>query len=69
MGSELSVTHMDLDTSGIQNTKGPFTDIDDFLSVVKNAQAGELLILANGSYNVSSNKDTSFSKRKGAAVA
>jgi hypothetical protein len=45
------------------------TDIDDFLSVVKNAQAGELIILANGSYNVSRNKDTSFSKRKGAAVA
>jgi hypothetical protein len=66
MASELFVTSPILDTSGIQKTRGPFTDIDDFLDAVNDAHAGDEIILANGSYNVSRNKDTKFS-RKGTA--
>jgi poly(beta-D-mannuronate) lyase len=66
MTSELLVTPPHLDTSGILRTRGPFTDIDDFLDAVNDSQAGDEIILANGSYNVSRNKDTKFS-RKGTA--
>jgi poly(beta-D-mannuronate) lyase len=68
MTSELLVTHPHLDTSGIMRKSGPFTDIDDFLDAIKDAQAGEEIILANGSYNVSRNKDTKFSGRRGTAA-
>jgi poly(beta-D-mannuronate) lyase len=68
MTSELLVTQPHLDTSGILRKSGPFTDIDDFLDAIKDAQAGEEIILANGSYNVSRNKDTKFSGRRGTAA-
>lgn len=68
MVTEIPIPNTDLDTSGITNKKGPFTDIDDFLDAVNNAQEGDEIILANGSYDVSSNKDTKFSDRKGTAT-
>jgi hypothetical protein len=67
MEIESNVSHTDLDTSGIQNTKGPFEDIDDFLDAVNDAQEGDLIILANDSYDVDDDKHTSFSNRKGTA--
>jgi hypothetical protein len=54
---------VDQDTSALQKTKRIYTDIDEFLSAVKNAQAGDLIILANGSYPVNSNKNISFSRK------
>jgi hypothetical protein len=68
MASEILVTLSHLDTSGVLRTRGPFTDIDDFLGAVNDAQAGDEIILANGSYGVSHNKDTKFSHRKGTAA-
>jgi poly(beta-D-mannuronate) lyase len=68
MVTEIPIPNTDLDTSGIQRTRGPFTDIDDFLDAVNDAQEGDEIILANGSYDVSSNKDTKFSDRKGTAT-
>jgi len=62
------ITPPHLDTSGILRTQGPFTDIDDFLNAVNDAQVGDEIILANGSYHVSRNKDTKFNGRKGTAV-
>jgi poly(beta-D-mannuronate) lyase len=67
MVTEIPIPNTDLDTSGINNKKGPFKEVDDFLDAVNDAQKGDLIILANGSYNVSRNKDTSFSNRKGTA--
>lgn len=62
------VTPPHLDTSGIQRRRGPFTDIDDFLDAVNDAQKGDEIILANGSYDVSSSNDTKISGRKGTAA-
>jgi poly(beta-D-mannuronate) lyase len=67
MASELLVTLPHLDTSGILRTRGPFRNIDDFLDAVNDAQKGDLIILANGSHDVSTSKDTKFS-RKGTAA-
>ena len=61
----MQTTFPDLDTSGILNTKGPFNRISEFLSAVNNAQAGDLIILANGSYDVEGG--TSFNGRRGTA--
>jgi hypothetical protein len=68
MTSELLVISPHLVTSGIQRIRGPFTDIDDFLDAVNHAQKGDRITLANGSYDVSSNKDTKFNDRKGTAT-
>src|SRR5919198_3740872 len=68
MGTEIPIPNTDIDTSGIQRMRGPFTDIDDFLDAVHNAREGDEIILANDSYDVSSNKDTKFSGRKGTAA-
>jgi hypothetical protein len=68
MVTELPVPHTGSDTTSIQNKKEPFKDIDDFLSPVNSAQADDLIILTTGSYDLSSNKDTKFSSRKGAAT-
>jgi poly(beta-D-mannuronate) lyase len=62
MTSELLTTPPHLDTSGILRTRGPFTDIDEFIDAVNHAQAGDEIILANGSYNVRRNEDTKFSR-------
>ena len=67
METELNAQLPDLDTSGIQTTKGPFTNNSDFLDAVNSAQAGELITLANGTYELSDDEDTKFS-RKGTAV-
>lgn len=61
-------TSPDLDTSGIKNTKEPFKNIDDFLEAVNSADAGDMVILANGTYDVSKEKDTKFKDRKGTAT-
>ena len=66
METELNAQLPDLDTSGIQTTKGPFTNNSDFLDAVNSAQAGELITLANGTYELSDDEDTKFS-RKGTA--
>jgi poly(beta-D-mannuronate) lyase len=61
----MQTTFPDLDTSGRLNTKGPFNKISEFLNAVNNAREGDLIILANGSYDV--DVDTSFNGRKGTA--
>ena len=63
MATELLVRPPHLDTSGILRTRGPFTDIDDFLNAVKHAEAGDEIILANGNYDVSRNKETKFNRK------
>ena len=68
MVTELGTSFNDLPISSDQNKKGPFEEIDDFLEAVNDAQEGDEIILANGSYDVSSNKDTKFSDRKGTAT-
>lgn len=67
MVTELGVNHSDIPVSGIKNKEGPFNEIDKFLDAVNKAEAGDLIILANGTYDVSRNKDTKFSGRKGTA--
>lgn len=60
MANELDVQLPDLDTTGILTTKGPFTKIRDFLDAVNDAEAGDMIILANGIYDVSDHEDTKF---------
>ena len=67
METNLSSLNTDLDTSGIINKKGPFKNVDDFLDAVHDAQKGDWIILANGSYDVGRNKNTSFSDLIGTA--
>jgi poly(beta-D-mannuronate) lyase len=55
----------DLNTTGILRTRGPYTGsnaINDFLTAVNNAIAGDMIILGNGNYSVSSSADTSFAR-------
>jgi hypothetical protein len=67
MATELGVLHKDLPISGDLRKKGLFKDIDDFLEAVSTAQEGELIVLANGTYEAKKKKDTTFSNLKGTA--
>jgi len=58
----------DLDTSGILRTRGPYTSTTDFITACNNAIAGDMIILANGSYSISSSADTSITARSGNAT-
>jgi poly(beta-D-mannuronate) lyase len=60
----MQTTFPDLDRSGILRTEA-INNISEFLHAVKNAEAGDLITLANGSYDVDG--DTSFSRRRGTA--
>jgi poly(beta-D-mannuronate) lyase len=50
--------------AGIKNTKGPFREIKHFFDAVRNAEAGDRIILANGTYNVQ-DQNTKFTRIKG----
>ncbi len=59
-------TFGDIETGGMQR-KGPFTDIDEFLNAVEDAQAGDLIILADGNYDISG-KEIEVENRIGTAT-
>ena len=52
----------DLDVSGILRTRGPFTTYQDFLTACNNAIAGDMIILAGGSYSIPASADTNFTR-------
>jgi len=65
MVTELGSLTKDLPQFGKLREKGPFSDIEEFFTAVKNAQPGDVITLANGEYDV---KDVPrFKERKGNA--
>jgi hypothetical protein len=65
MATELGTLFDEFPHSGKMNEKGPYTHIDEFFTTVKNAQAGDLITLANGEYDVKSVPP--FKERRGTA--
>jgi poly(beta-D-mannuronate) lyase len=57
----------DLDTSGMEK-KGPFTKFGEFVDAVEDAQAGHLIILADGKYDIS-RSEIEFSNRIGTTTS
>jgi len=65
MVTELGSSTEDLPQLGRLTERGPFSDIQEFFTAVRNAQPGDLITLANDEYNVTD--VPSFRNRRGIA--